>query len=100
MALVAGRAPASPRTDETTTDATTTPDETSEPNDVTRLPEVLVHGRADPALRSPTTLDALAALADRGYVGRDDGANLAVAKDDRRCVVRMRHGSWLVRGGR
>lgn len=39
----------------------------------------LVHGRADPALRSPTTLDALAALASRGYVGRDDGANLAAS---------------------
>jgi glutamate-ammonia-ligase adenylyltransferase len=39
----------------------------------------LVHGRADPALRSPTTLDALSALADGGYVGRDDGANLAAS---------------------
>jgi glutamate-ammonia-ligase adenylyltransferase len=39
----------------------------------------LVHGRADPALRSPTTLDALAALAAGGYVGRDDGANLAAS---------------------
>ena len=39
----------------------------------------LVHGRADPALRSPTTLDALAALAGGGYVGRDDGANLAAS---------------------
>jgi [glutamine synthetase] adenylyltransferase / [glutamine synthetase]-adenylyl-L-tyrosine phosphorylase len=39
----------------------------------------LVHGRADPALRSPTTLDALAALASGGYVGRDDGANLAAS---------------------
>jgi glutamate-ammonia-ligase adenylyltransferase len=39
----------------------------------------LVHGRADPALRSPTTLDALGALADGGYVGRDDGANLAAS---------------------
>ena len=39
----------------------------------------LVHGRADEALRSPTTLDALAALAEGGYVGRDDGANLAAS---------------------
>jgi glutamate-ammonia-ligase adenylyltransferase len=39
----------------------------------------LVHGRTDPALRSPTTLDALAALAAGGYVGRDDGANLAAS---------------------
>ena len=39
----------------------------------------LVHGRADPVLRSPTTLDALAALAGGGYVGRDDGANLAAS---------------------
>src|SRR3954454_21171021 len=37
----------------------------------------LVHGRTDEALRSPSTLDALGALADGGYVGRDDGANLA-----------------------
>jgi glutamate-ammonia-ligase adenylyltransferase len=39
----------------------------------------LVHGRTDPALRSPATLPALAALADGGYVGRDDGAALAGA---------------------
>jgi glutamate-ammonia-ligase adenylyltransferase len=39
----------------------------------------LVHGRADAALRSPTTLDALGALSDGGYVGRDDGANLAAS---------------------
>jgi [glutamine synthetase] adenylyltransferase / [glutamine synthetase]-adenylyl-L-tyrosine phosphorylase len=39
----------------------------------------LVHGRTDPALRSPSTLDALAALAAGGYVGRDDGANLAAS---------------------
>ncbi|MFJ9036174.1 bifunctional [glutamine synthetase] adenylyltransferase/[glutamine synthetase]-adenylyl-L-tyrosine phosphorylase [Streptomyces sp. NPDC102406] len=36
----------------------------------------LVHGRADASLRSGTTLDALAALADRGYVGRVDAAQL------------------------
>ncbi|MGD8201854.1 bifunctional [glutamine synthetase] adenylyltransferase/[glutamine synthetase]-adenylyl-L-tyrosine phosphorylase [Ornithinimicrobium sp. W1679] len=32
----------------------------------------LVHGRTDETLRSRTTLDALAALRDGGYVGRDD----------------------------
>ncbi|MEB3959069.1 bifunctional [glutamine synthetase] adenylyltransferase/[glutamine synthetase]-adenylyl-L-tyrosine phosphorylase [Streptomyces kunmingensis] len=36
----------------------------------------LVHGRADASLRSGTTLDALAALADRGYVGRVDAVQL------------------------
>ncbi|MBB0228174.1 bifunctional [glutamine synthetase] adenylyltransferase/[glutamine synthetase]-adenylyl-L-tyrosine phosphorylase [Streptomyces calidiresistens] len=36
----------------------------------------LVHGRGDPELRSPTTLDALAALAAGGYVGRRDAADL------------------------
>ncbi len=39
----------------------------------------LVHGRGDEALRSPTTLVALAALAEGGYVGRDDAASLAAA---------------------
>ncbi|NMH81969.1 bifunctional [glutamine synthetase] adenylyltransferase/[glutamine synthetase]-adenylyl-L-tyrosine phosphorylase [Pseudonocardia xinjiangensis] len=39
----------------------------------------LVHGRTDESLRSPSTLDALAALADGGYVGREDGANLAAS---------------------
>ncbi|GAA4682933.1 bifunctional [glutamine synthetase] adenylyltransferase/[glutamine synthetase]-adenylyl-L-tyrosine phosphorylase [Pseudonocardia yuanmonensis] len=39
----------------------------------------LVHGRSDESLRSPSTLDALAALANGGYVGRDDGANLAAS---------------------
>ena len=33
----------------------------------------LVHGCADDAIRQPTTLSALAALTDRGYVGREDG---------------------------
>ncbi|MDP8971000.1 MAG: bifunctional glutamine-synthetase adenylyltransferase/deadenyltransferase, partial [Actinomycetota bacterium] len=32
----------------------------------------LVHGRHDPALRSPNTLEALAALSEGGYVGEDD----------------------------
>ncbi|WP_308416622.1 bifunctional [glutamine synthetase] adenylyltransferase/[glutamine synthetase]-adenylyl-L-tyrosine phosphorylase [Streptomyces sp. AJS327] len=36
----------------------------------------LVHGRGDSSLRSPTTLDALAALAAGGYVGRQDAAEL------------------------
>ncbi|MDN5860140.1 MAG: bifunctional [glutamine synthetase] adenylyltransferase/[glutamine synthetase]-adenylyl-L-tyrosine phosphorylase [Pseudonocardia sp.] len=39
----------------------------------------LVHGRTDAALRSPTTLDALSALAEGGYVGREDAANLAAS---------------------
>jgi len=39
----------------------------------------LVHGRSDETLRSRGTLDALAALAAEGYVGRDDAANLASA---------------------
>ncbi|MGA9714802.1 MAG: bifunctional [glutamine synthetase] adenylyltransferase/[glutamine synthetase]-adenylyl-L-tyrosine phosphorylase [Aeromicrobium sp.] len=37
----------------------------------------LVHGRADESLRSSTTLDALEALTDGGYVGRRDGSALA-----------------------
>ena len=37
----------------------------------------LVHGRGDVALRSSTTMVALAALADGGYVGRDDASQLA-----------------------
>lgn len=36
----------------------------------------LVHGRTDPEIRSRTTLEALAQLAARGYVGRDDAACL------------------------
>ncbi|MDG9701927.1 bifunctional [glutamine synthetase] adenylyltransferase/[glutamine synthetase]-adenylyl-L-tyrosine phosphorylase [Streptomyces sp. DH37] len=36
----------------------------------------LVHGRSDTALRSPTTLAALDALAAGGYVGRQDAAAL------------------------
>jgi glutamate-ammonia-ligase adenylyltransferase len=36
----------------------------------------LVHGRADDSLRSGTTLEALAALAAGGYVGREDAATL------------------------
>lgn len=36
----------------------------------------LVHGRGDGALRSPSTIDALAALGARGYVGRTDAVDL------------------------
>ncbi|MEP7090270.1 MAG: bifunctional [glutamine synthetase] adenylyltransferase/[glutamine synthetase]-adenylyl-L-tyrosine phosphorylase [Nocardioidaceae bacterium] len=36
----------------------------------------MVHGRADEAVRAPTTLSALARLTRAGYVGRDDGAAL------------------------
>ncbi|ARF55017.1 bifunctional [glutamine synthetase] adenylyltransferase/[glutamine synthetase]-adenylyl-L-tyrosine phosphorylase [Streptomyces gilvosporeus] len=39
----------------------------------------LVHGRSDPTLRGPGTLDALAALAAGGYVGRQDAAALDTA---------------------
>jgi glutamate-ammonia-ligase adenylyltransferase len=39
----------------------------------------LVHGRHDESLRSPTTLVALQALTDGGYVGREDGAALGAA---------------------
>ncbi len=39
----------------------------------------LVHGRADPAVRAPTTLSALAELTRGGYVGREDGAALDTA---------------------
>jgi len=39
----------------------------------------LVHGRGDETLRGQNTLEALAALAEGGYVGRDDAANLAAS---------------------
>ena len=39
----------------------------------------LVHGRRDESLRSPTTLRALQALIDGGYVGRRDGAAMEEA---------------------
>ncbi|GAA2425505.1 bifunctional [glutamine synthetase] adenylyltransferase/[glutamine synthetase]-adenylyl-L-tyrosine phosphorylase [Actinomadura vinacea] len=39
----------------------------------------LVHGRADEALRSPNTLEALTSLSQGGYVGRDDAAALTSA---------------------
>ncbi|RJQ89327.1 bifunctional [glutamine synthetase] adenylyltransferase/[glutamine synthetase]-adenylyl-L-tyrosine phosphorylase [Amycolatopsis panacis] len=37
----------------------------------------LVHGRVDPELHSPSTLDALEALGAGGYVGRADAAEMA-----------------------
>ena len=39
----------------------------------------LVHGRTDESLRSPATLPALAALAEGGYVAREDASDLADA---------------------
>jgi glutamate-ammonia-ligase adenylyltransferase len=39
----------------------------------------LVHGRGDEHLRSGSTLEALAALTERGYVGRTDGVALGQA---------------------
>ncbi|MGN6753537.1 MAG: bifunctional [glutamine synthetase] adenylyltransferase/[glutamine synthetase]-adenylyl-L-tyrosine phosphorylase [Intrasporangium sp.] len=46
----------------------------------------LVHGRTDPSLRSTTTLEALAALARGGYVGRDDAAALDRDYRQLRCL--------------
>ncbi|MCW2640929.1 MAG: putative glutamate-ammonia-ligase adenylyltransferase [Dactylosporangium sp.] len=39
----------------------------------------MVHGRVDESLRSPSTLEALRALTDGGYVGRVDGEDLGRA---------------------
>jgi glutamate-ammonia-ligase adenylyltransferase len=39
----------------------------------------LVHGRTDESLHVASTVDALAALATGGYVGRDDAANLTAS---------------------
>ncbi|QYL15111.1 bifunctional [glutamine synthetase] adenylyltransferase/[glutamine synthetase]-adenylyl-L-tyrosine phosphorylase [Mycolicibacterium pallens] len=39
----------------------------------------LVHGRTDDSLHVASTVPALAALADGGYVGRDDAANLTAS---------------------
>jgi glutamate-ammonia-ligase adenylyltransferase len=36
----------------------------------------MVHGRTDDQIRWPTTLSALAALTERGYIGREDGLAL------------------------
>ena len=39
----------------------------------------LVHGRSDPTLRTPNTIKGLEALTAGGYVGREDGGQLADA---------------------
>lgn len=46
----------------------------------------LVHGRTDSGLRSATTLEALAALARGGYIGREDAAVLDRAYRHLRCL--------------
>ncbi|MBV8297317.1 MAG: bifunctional [glutamine synthetase] adenylyltransferase/[glutamine synthetase]-adenylyl-L-tyrosine phosphorylase [Acidimicrobiia bacterium] len=46
----------------------------------------LVHGRHDDGIRSPTTLTALAELADAGYVGTDDARSLAASYQFLRAV--------------
>jgi glutamate-ammonia-ligase adenylyltransferase len=46
----------------------------------------LVHGRVDPELRSPSTMDALAALGEGGYVGRADAAELGASYEFLRTV--------------
>jgi glutamate-ammonia-ligase adenylyltransferase len=46
----------------------------------------LVHGRVDPELRSPSTMDALAALGDGGYVGRADAAEMGTSYEFLRTV--------------
>jgi glutamate-ammonia-ligase adenylyltransferase len=54
----------------------------------------LVHGRRDPELRHPGTLPALGALADRGYVARDDARDLA---DSYRFLRRLEHRLQIAR---
>ena len=54
----------------------------------------IVHGRRDPALRSPNTLAALEALAVEGYVAEDDAAVLAEAY---RFLRRLEHRLQMVR---
>lgn len=39
----------------------------------------LVHGRSDDSLHVASTVDALAALSDGGYIGREDAANLTAS---------------------
>ena len=46
----------------------------------------LVHGRADPELRSPSTMEALEALGAGGYVGRADAAELEISYEFLRTV--------------
>jgi glutamate-ammonia-ligase adenylyltransferase len=55
----------------------------------------LVHGRADPALRSATTLSALAELASAGYVATEDAAALDEAY---RFLRAVEHRLQLVEG--
>lgn len=54
----------------------------------------IVHGRRDPSLRSPSTLTALHALADEGYVARADAEALA---DAYRFLRRLEHRLQIVR---
>jgi glutamate-ammonia-ligase adenylyltransferase len=49
----------------------------------------LVHGRTDETLRGAATLEALAALAAGGYVGRSDAASLASAYEFLRSVEHL-----------
>jgi glutamate-ammonia-ligase adenylyltransferase len=66
----------------------------------------LVHGRGDESLRSGTTLVALSALADGGYVGRDDARALAAAyrflrtTEHRLQLQRLRRTHTVPTGGR
>ncbi|SNT23242.1 bifunctional [glutamine synthetase] adenylyltransferase/[glutamine synthetase]-adenylyl-L-tyrosine phosphorylase [Rhodococcoides kyotonense] len=46
----------------------------------------LVHGRTDESLRVLGTTDALAALTDGGYIGRDDAANLTASYEFLRLI--------------
>jgi len=39
----------------------------------------LVHGRSDPSLHVASTVDALAALGEGGYIGREDAANMTAS---------------------
>ena len=54
----------------------------------------IVHGRRDERLREPNTLRALAALAEEGYVGRDDAGALS---DAYRFLRRLEHRLQVVR---
>ena len=54
----------------------------------------LVHGRLDDSIRQQSTLGALQALAERGYVGEDDAAKLAAAY---RFLRKMEHRLQLQR---
>lgn len=55
----------------------------------------LVHGRLDPAIRSPATLPALAELAEAGYVDADDAATMAAGY---RFLRAVEHRLQLVEG--